>query len=316
MLHPMRRPVLLYACFGVAPEPWIAELTRALPELEIRVWPDAGDRTDIDYVLLWNYPNGFLREFPKLRAIFSMGAGVDQLMLDPQLPDNVPLVRMVDPGLAVFMREYVAMRVLHYHRDMPTYEAQQRAARWQKLPPVNAARRSVGVMGLGYIGGTCARTLADFGFAVRGWARTPQSLPGVTVIAGADRLVEFLAGLEILVCTLPLTEETRGILNLKNFSQLTRGAWLINVARGAHLVEADLIAALNSGQLAGATLDVFSTEPLPSTHPFWRDPRITITPHSSAMTCPETAAPRVALNIKRDFGGEAMTDVVNRATGY
>jgi glyoxylate/hydroxypyruvate reductase A len=312
----MRAPILLFACFGVEPGSWRRELQRALPEIELRQWPEAGDYREIDYVLVWNHPAGFLKQFPNLRAIFSMGAGVDHLLLDPGLPTHTPLVRMADPGLAVFMKEYVLMRVLHYHRDMPTYEQQQRAALWQQLPPRETHERRVGVMGVGQMGGTCARALAQLGFAVRGWARSVREIPGVEVFAGPERLRQFLSGIEILICLLPLTAATRGILNAEHFAPLTRGAWLIHLSRGAHLVEADLLQALDSGQLAGATLDVFATEPLPSEHPFWRDPRITITPHAAALTHPETAVSRLALNIARERAGEPLLDLVDRAAGY
>ena len=310
------RAVLLFACFGVDPERWHHELKRALPELDVRVWSEAGDPREIDYVLVWNHPLGFLKQFQNIRAIFSMGAGVDRLLLDPDLPEHVPLVRMADPGLAVFMKEYVLMRVLHYHRDMPTYEQQQRTALWRQLPPRATCERRVGVMGVGEIGGACARALAELGFEVRGWARSRREILGVKVLAGPGRLREFLSGIEILICLLPLTAETRGILNAEHLALLARGAWLINLARGANLVEADLLQALDSGQLAGATLDVFATEPLPSEHPFWRDPRITITPHASALTRPETAVPRLALNIMRERAGGPLFDLVDRTAGY
>ena len=312
----MPAPVLLFACFGVDPHRWREELQRASPELEVRLWPDAGDPREIDYVLVWDHPAGFLKQFPNLRAIFSMGAGVDRLLNDPELPVHVPLVRMADPGLAVLMKEYVLMRVLHYHRDVPTYERQQRATLWRQLPSRETRERRIGVMGVGQIGGTCARALAELGFEVRGWGRSAREIPGVQVLAGAGRLREFLSGIEILVCLLPLTAETRGILNATHFALLARGAWLINLARGAHLVEADLLRALDSGQLAGATLDVFATEPLPSEHPFWRDPRITITPHASALTRPETAVLRLVANIARERAGQPLLDLINRAAGY
>jgi glyoxylate/hydroxypyruvate reductase A len=312
----MRAPVLLYACFGVDPRRWSQELRRALPELELRLWPEAGDRGEIDYVLAWNHPPGFLRQFPNLHAIFSMGAGVDRLLLDPELPAHVPLVRMADPGLAVFIKEYVLMRVLHYHRDMPAYEQQQRARLWRQQPPLETRQRRVGVLGVGQIGGSCARALAELGFEVRGWARSARELPGVTVFSGAGSLPQFLSGVQILVCLLPLTPATRGILNAELFVQLARGAWLINLGRGAHLVEADLLRALDSGQLAGATLDVFATEPLPREHPFWLDPRITMTPHAAALTRPETAVPRLVENIARERSGQPLLDLVDRAAGY
>lgn len=311
----MRAPVLLYACFGVDPERWRSELLRALPQLDLRLWPQAGNLDEIDYVLTWNHPPGFLRQFPRLRTIFSMGAGVDRLLLDPELP-SVPLVRMADPGLAVLMKEYVLMRVLHYHRGMPAYERQQREHLWAPLPVLPTERRRVGVMGVGQIGATCARALAELGFEVRGWGRRAREVPGIRIFAGADQLQEFLNGIEILICLLPLTATTRGILNAHLFAQLARGAWLIHLARGAHLVEADLLRALDSGQLAGATLDVFATEPLPRAHPFWADPRITITPHASALTRPETAVPRLVENILREQAGQPLLDRVDLTAGY
>ena len=216
----------------------------------------------------------------------------------------------------MYMKEYVLMRVLHYHRDMPSYEQQQRAAQWRQLPPRETRERRVGVMGVGQIGGTCARALAGLGFEVRGFALRVREIPGVEVFAGPERLRQFLSDIEILICLLPLTAATRGILNAAHFALLTRGAWLIHLARGAHLVEADLLQALESGQLAGATLDVFATEPLPSEHPFWRDPRITITPHAAALTRPETAVACLALNIARERAGEPLLDLVDRPAGY
>jgi glyoxylate/hydroxypyruvate reductase A len=241
----MRAPVLLYACFGVDPVRWSHELRRALPELELRLWPDAGDRGEIDYVLAWNHPPGFLKQFPNLRAIFSMGAGVDRLLLDPELPRHIPLVRMADRGVAVFMKEYVLMRVLHYHRDMPAYEQQQRAGLWRQQPPLETRQRRVGVLGVGHIGGSCARALAELGFEVRGWGRSAREVPGVRVFSGPGSLPQFLSGVQILICLLPLTPATRGILNAELFAQLAPGAWLINLARGAHLMEADLLRALD-----------------------------------------------------------------------
>jgi glyoxylate/hydroxypyruvate reductase A len=310
----MRAPVLLYACFGVDPARWSHELRRALPELELRLWPDAGDRGEIDYVLAWNHPPGFLKQFPHLRAIFSMGAGVDRLLLDPELPGHVPLVRMADPGLAVFMKEYVLMRVLHYHRDMPAYEQQQRAGLWRQRPPLETRQRRVGVLGVGQIGGSCARALAELGFEVRGWARSAREVPGVTVFSGPASLPQFLSGVQILICVLPLTPATRGILNADLFAQLAPGAWLINLARGAHLVEADLLRALDSGQLAGATLDVLPPARRASTPS--GSTRASPCAARRGVTRPETAVPRLAQNIARERSGQPLLDVVDRAAGY
>jgi glyoxylate/hydroxypyruvate reductase len=287
-----------------------------MPMLEIRLWPDAGDPAEIDYVLAWNHPDGFLMRFSNLRAIYSMGAGVDRLLKDPGLPEGVPIVRMVDPSLVAGMNEFVLMRVLHYHRRMPEYEVQQRAGLWGPLRPPLAEDRKVGIMGLGQLGRTCAASLAGLGFAVRGWSRTPKSLSGVQCFAGIAQLPAFLGETEILICLLPLTPETEGILNATHFAQLPQGAFLVNVARGAHLVEEDLIFALETGRIAHATLDVFRAEPLAADHPFWTHPRVAIIPHAAALTQPRTAARTVAANIARDRAGEPLQDVVDRQTGY
>lgn len=309
-------PVLLYACFGVDPQPWIAELARALPEAQLRVWPEAGAAAEVEYVLAWNHPSGLLQQFPHLRAIFCLGAGVDRLLQDPLLPQGVPIVRMVDPSLVAGMNEFVLMRTLHYHRRMPEYAAQQRARQWRQLYPPLARERRVGIMGLGELGRACARSLVQLGFDVSGWSRTPKALPGVACHAGWQELPAFLARAEILVCLLPHTAETAGILSAATFAQLPRGACLINVARGALLVEEDLIPALDAGRLAGATLDVFRTEPLPPEHPFWSDPRITVIPHAAALTLPQTAARTVADNVRRHRAGQPLLNVVDVRLGY
>ena len=306
------KTVVLFACFGVAPEPWMAVLGEVAPDFEWRVWPGAGERDEVDYVVVWAQPNGFLRQFPNLRAVLCIGAGVDRILEDTDLPD-APIARMRDTGLTQGMVEFVLARVLHYHRLMPAYEAQQREGVWRQLIAPLAGERTVGVLGLGQLGAACAVSLAANGFQVRGWSRTPKTLPGVAAFDGA--IEAFLAPCEVVVCLLPLTPATRGILNAATLSCLT-GASLINVGRGAHLVEADLIPALNAGHLANATLDVFATEPLPGGHPFWSDPRITVVPHASALTPPRTAGPTIVANIRRHLAGEALHDLVDRSAGY
>lgn len=304
--------VVLFACFGVRPEPWLAALSQAAPELELRGWPNAGPPDEVDYVVVWAQPDGFLRQFVNLRAVLCIGAGVDRILEDSDLPD-VPIARMRDEGLTQGMVEFVLARVLHYHRLMPAYEAQQREGVWRQLPTPLARERTVGVLGLGQLGAACAASLAANGFSVRGWSRTPKSLPGVAAFDGP--LEAFLEPCEVVVCLLPLTAATRGVLNAGTLSHLS-GASLINVGRGAHLVEADLIPALDAGHLANATLDVFATEPLPASHPFWSDPRITVVPHASALTPPATAGPTIVANIRRHLAGEALHDLVDRAAGY
>lgn len=306
------KTVVLFACFGVTAEPWLAALNAAAPDFDLRVWPDAGAIDEIDYVITWAHPHGFLRQFPNLRAVLSIGAGVDRLLEDTALPD-VPLARMRDAGLTQGMVEFVLARVLHYHRLMPAYEAQQRQGVWRQLGAPLAQDRTVGVLGLGQLGAACALSLAANGFKVRGWSRTPKALPGVECLSGT--LADFLPPCDIVVCLLPLTAQTRGVLNAETFSCLS-GAALINVGRGGHLVEGDLVAALDDGHLANATLDVFEVEPLPTGHPFWSDPRITVVPHASALTPPRTAAPTLVANIRRHLAGSPLEDLVDRAAGY
>lgn len=311
-----RAPVLLFACQGVDQAAWLAALRRADPGLEVRVWPAVGDPAEIDYALLWKQPPGLLDGMSGLKAIFSMGAGVDNVLLDASLPAHIPLVRMVDPSLVAGMVEFVVMQVLHYHRSMPAYRQQQEVLHWQPLPQRLASERRVGLLGLGELGAASARALTGFGFDVLGWSRGPKALPGVRCFHGADGLRALLAQTEILVCLLPLTPDTSGILNRKTLSHLPHGAYLINAARGAHLVEADLLPLLEEGRLAAATLDVFAVEPLPADHPFWTHPAITILPHAAAQTLPQTAAPIITANIARHRQGQGLSHVVDRGRGY
>lgn len=311
----MRRPVLLYACEGVDHANWRRAFDAQSAQLEVRYWPDAGDLAEVDYGFAWRTPRGFWRPFPNLKALFSLGAGVDHLIPDPDLP-HAPLVRMIDPALVEGMTEFVLMRVLHHHRGMHLYEQNQGVAAWRPVRPPFTRRRTVGILGLGELGAASARRLVANGFQVRGWSRGLKEIEGVACFAGADDLPAFLADCEILVCLLPLTEGTADILDRTLFARLPRGACLINVGRGRHLVEADLIAALDAGQLAAATLDVTRVEPLPADHPFWADPRIRIVPHASAFTYAETAADVVAENIRRIETGLAPHGLVDVARGY
>ena len=306
------RPVLLLAYFRSDEPEWAEVIAEAANVVEFRRWPDAGALHEVDYLVSWQHPPGFLAQFPALKAIFWTGAGVDRLLLDPDLPD-VPIVRMLDDSLSIGMAEFIAERVLHYHRLMPVYARQQRDKVWAPITPPLARDRVVGLLGLGQIGAACAAMLAGLGFHVRGWSRTQRALPGVETMTGP--LEPFLKGCHVLACVLPLTSETRGILNRGTFAHLD-GAYLINVGRGGHLVEGDLIPALDAGRLAGATLDVFETEPLPADHPFWSDPRITVTPHASAVTHPKSAGAGIVANVRRAVAGEALEGVVDRSQGY
>lgn len=301
---------------GARAQWWLETLQGLLPELDCRPWQTPGNPADIDIAVVWKPPVGGLRQFPNLRGIFSIGAGVDHVFADPQLPEDVPVFRLTGVDLAQRMREYVALHVLRYHRTLPAIEAQRAERAWdQPITPL-AGERTVGILGLGHLGGACARTLVGLGFRVRGWTRSPRSLEGVEVFAGDGQRPAFLAGCEILVCLLPLTPATTGILDKALFTALPRGAFLINCARGQHLVEADLLAALDSGHLAGATLDVFHQEPLPTDHPFWTHPAITITPHTASLIDPLVGGRLLAANIRRFLAGETLDEQVDPAQGY
>ena len=309
-----RQPVVLFACFGVKAERWLHVLTPLAVAFELRTWPAAGDIGEIDYIITWAPPHGFFTQFVNLKAIFSIGAGVDSLLLDPALPD-IPVARMIDESLTVGMAEFVLTQALHYHRAIPTYQQYQAQREWHPVSVPLARERIVGIMGMGELGRATASMVRGAGFKVRGWSRQARPVDGVDTFAGTDQLDAFLNGCMIVVCLLPLTAATHGILNRTLFSRLN-GAYLISVGRGPHLVEEDLIPALDAGHLAGATLDAFVTEPLPSDHPFWVDPRIFITPHASALTHATTAGPKIVDNILRAIAGKPLLDVVDRAEGY
>lgn len=306
---------LLFVSAADHAQDWRDALARQLPDLPIRLWPDIGDSADIRYALVWKPPPGLLATLPSLEVIFSLGAGVDALLADPTLPDR-PLVRMVEPVMTETMTEFVALSVLRRHRGIEVYAEQQRAGVWRPHGYKPARERTVGVMGLGVLGSDAARALSALRFDVLGWNRSPKEIPGVTSHHGATGLATFLARTEILVCLLPLTAETRHILNRDTFARLPQGAYVINVARGGHLVEADLLEAIDRGHLAGAALDVFETEPLPADHPFWTHPAITITPHIAAITPLEPAAGQVAEGIRRHRQGLPLRNLVDRARGY
>jgi glyoxylate/hydroxypyruvate reductase A len=294
---------------------WKAALAQALPGLEMRAWPEIGDASEIEYALVWKPQPGMLATLPNLKLVLSLGAGVDHIFLDPELPD-VPVVRLVDPHMAAAMSEYIVAQVMRLHRQDIAYMAQQRRGEWKDLPQPNAAERRVSFLGLGVLAGDAARKLAALGFDIAGWSRTEKRLPGIASFHGERGLEALLARTEILVCLLPLTAETEGILSARLFAGLPRGAAILNAGRGGHLVEADLIPALDSGQLSAAVLDVFRTEPLPPDHPFWRHERIVVTPHVAAATNPGTAALIVADNIRRLREGRPLLNVVDRAQKY
>jgi len=260
-------------------------------------------------------PADLLAQMPNLKVLFSSGAGIDHVDL-AALPAHVPLVRMIEPGIINGMVEYVSLAVLALHRDFFHYMEQKAVRSWNPLEVPSASSRTIGVMGLGSLGCAVLDRLASYGFRLRGWNRSPRAIDGVQTFAGADQLQHFLAGCDILVCLLPLTPATRGILNRDLFAGLPAGASLVNVGRGPHLVNADLLAALDAGRLSRAILDVTDPEPLPPDHAFWTHPRVFVTPHVASMTQPETAAPLLLENIRRHQRGEPLLGVVDRGRGY
>lgn len=298
------------------PQRWLPGLRAALPAARVHVWPGIPDPAAIEVALVAKPPAGALGAFPKLRLIQSLWMGVDGLLADPSLPHGVPLARLVDPGMVAAMGETVLARVLDWHRHLYRYRAQQAARVWQPLPQRLATERSVGLLGLGELGRHVAQRLLQLDFRLCGWSRRPKRIDGVECFAGADGLDALLAKSGALVCLLPLTPETRGILDARTLALLPRGSCVINVARGAHLVEADLVAALEAGQLAHAYLDVFETEPLPVAHPFWNHPGISLTPHVAALTDPRTALPAVIRNLERAQRGEPPEARIDPQAGY
>ncbi|GAA0337345.1 glyoxylate/hydroxypyruvate reductase A [Sphingomonas oligophenolica] len=290
-------------------------LPALVPGLRVRQWPDLGDPREIRYLAAWTIPPGLMTDLPDLGFALSIGAGVDQLDIGA-IPVAVPLLRMAENAIADGMIEYVTMAVLMLHRDMPHYLAEQAAAHWSPRRRIAAAERRIGVMGTGMLGSAVLERLACFGFALSGWSRSPKDMPGVRCHAGTEELPAFLAELDILICLLPLTPETRDILAGPVFRQLPRGAAVINAGRGGHLVAADLLAALDSEHLSAAILDVTDPEPLPADHPFWCHPRVLLTPHVASSTDPATAAHFVADAILRHREGKSLPGLVDRAAGY
>jgi glyoxylate/hydroxypyruvate reductase A len=336
---------ITFCCTDTASEPWLQGLRAALPDADVSLWlPGA---PSADYAVVWAPPQQFFDEQAQLKAVFNIGAGVDAL-LKLHLPPQALIVRLDDAGMSVQMAEYVCHAVIRHFREFDAYEADTRNGKWSFRKPQERADFPVGVMGLGVLGQRVARSLAQFEFPVNGWSRSPRvpgdwitersapcpppalrapplpaqnalspsHLEGVKCFSGAEGFKDFLAASRVLVCLLPLTPDTRDIMNHDHLSRLRPGGYVINVARGAHLVEEDLLTLLDSGHLSGATLDVFRTEPLPADHPFWKHPKITITPHTSARTLRSESIAQIAGKIRALQRGDALAGVVDRAQGY
>jgi glyoxylate/hydroxypyruvate reductase A len=295
------------------PEPWIEGLRAALPGAIVEEWRPGAAQAD--YAMVWAPSQAFLDAQPGLKALFNIGAGVDAL-LKLRLPPGALVVRLDDAGMSVQMAEFVCHAVIRHFRELDVYERETAQGKWGFRRPRQRAEFPVGVMGLGVLGRRVAQALAAFEFPVRGWSRAHKEVPGVECFSGAEQFDTFLAGTRVLVNLLPLTPGTENVLNRATMVRLLPGGYVVNVARGAHLVDEDLLALLDNGHLAGAALDVFRTEPLPADHPFWRHPKITVTPHTSARTLRDESIAQIAAKILAFERGEPIAGVVDRQRGY
>lgn len=304
---------IIFSATQMKPQPWLDGFKSAFPHAVVEEWHPGS--APADYAVVWHPPPQLFDEQPQLKGIFNAGAGVDAI-LKLKLPPKALLVRIDDGGMAVQMAEFVAHALIRHFRELDCYEDDVRRGAWSFRRPRLRSDFPVGIMGLGVLGQRVAQAALHFEFPVRGWSRTRKEIDGVECFAGEDEFDSFLAGTRVLVCLLPLTPETEGIMNRTALAKLMPGGYVINVARGAHLVEEDLIALLDSGHLAGATLDVFRNEPLPPQHPFWHHPKVTITPHTSARTLRDESIAQIAGKIAAFERGEPVAGVVDRQRGY
>lgn len=304
------------ASSGLNSDDWVAPLQNALPEVDFYTWVPEGPAIGAEIAVVWQPPADIFQREPGLRAVFNLGAGVDALLRLPGLSKNVAIVRLEDGGMAVQMAEYAIYALTRASRQFDVYQRLQSQEQWQPQPDIRRADWSVGVMGMGVMGKRVAQAIATLGYPVAGWARSGKQVPGIDNYAGRSQFEAFLKRTRVLVNTLPLTPETTGILNRQTLGLLQPGAHLINMARGEHLVEEDLLALLDSGHMHGATLDVFQQEPLPAGHAFWQHPNITVTPHIAGATLLEEAVLQVSEKVRQFLRGESVTGLVLRERGY
>ena len=297
-------------------ETWRDGFLAVDPELDLRLWPDVVDPAEIEAVIVWHHVHGSLTQFPNLKVISNLGAGVEAIFHDPDLPADVPISRVVDPRLTRSMAEYVLLHVLRYHRRFAENQEFQAARQWKYVPSDDAADTTIGFLGMGALGLHSAEKIRNLGFRVAGWSRTEKSIEGMEMYHGPEGLGPFLGGLKMLVCLLPLTAETSGIINNDLLAQLPDDSFFINAGRGQHVVDEDLLAALDSGKLSGVTLDVFHVEPLPKEHAFWTHPKVTITPHNAADSFPRDVCPQIIGNIKGVLSGKPPMNEVKLDRGY
>ncbi len=297
-------------------KPWIDALKAEDPGIEVITHEEIKDKNKVLYALAWNHPRGIFREYPNLKCISSMGAGVDHIMTDPDIPEQIKIVRIADPLLSQDIAEFSLAVIMNHMRSLTLYRLQKEQKRWKRSRYKRMTEVKVGVMGTGVIGNHVATFLKSCGFAVSGWGRNPGSMEACKRYHGAEQLEEFLGEVNVLICMLPLTPQTHGILNQKTFSMLPQGTFVINLGRGGHVVDKDLISFIDSGHLSGASLDVFEEEPLPVKHPFWSHPSIEITPHMASITSPASVAPQVVENYHRAINGQELLNQVKREQGY
>ena len=307
---------IVFCCTGTKAQPWLEAFQTIFPLAVIEVWSEGA--APADYAVVWAPPQAFFDEQTRLKGIFNIGAGVDALML-LRLPPDVPVIRLDDAGMSVQMTEYVCHAVIRHFREFDAYEADVASGKWSYRKPRLREDYPVGVMGLGVLGERVSRALTTFDFPVLGWSRSQKTIDGVQCFSGEESFNDFLAATRILICLLPLTPDTDGILRRETLGRLLPGAYIINVARGGHIVDEDLIALIDSNHLAGATLDVFRTEPLPTAHPFWLHPKITVTPHTSARTLRDESIAQIAGKIQAMHKGApiaSLAGVVDLNKGY
>lgn len=312
---PLERATVFFHSDLDDPVQWQATLAATLPQVEFVVGPACDAPEQVDIALVWTQPPQGLDAFANLRAVLSLGAGVDQLQLE-RIDPRIPVARLVDPTLTARMVEYCKAAAFHFHRDFHLHQRHQRERRWKFMPPVSAGDRRILVLGQGELGAAVATSLAAEGFAVSGWSRSPKQLPGVRSLCGAELLPALVGESDLVINLLPLTPDTRGLLDARFFSWCQPGTCLVNVGRGAHLHEPALLDALGQGRIAVAFLDVFAQEPLPPEHPFWTHPQIHVTPHVASLSDPVASAATVVDNIRRSMQGLPLQHAIDRGRGY
>lgn len=294
---------------------WKSGLESLAPHIEVNVWPDVTDPDSVEGAIVWNHPHGALNDYKNLKFISSMGAGVDHVFTDKHLPENVPVTRIIDERLTITMSNYIISAIMYFHRRLPKYLADKKEHRWDQAADPERELH-IGIMGMGVMGKDIAKKLALLNFDVHGYSNSLKNIDGVKSYAGENQLAEFLKNINTLVCLLPLTTATENILNIGLFGKMKKGSFLINVARGKHLKEEDLLLAIKKEYISGAFIDVFREEPLPKDHPFWSHPDIMMTPHIASITNPSAAIPQVLENYERSKRGGELINQVNPERGY